>query len=430
VLDDVQDADWAPNGVDMAVVRYLPANAHWRLEYPVGKVLLDTVNWISELRISPDGKSVAFSHHQNSRGDDEGGVAVIGPDGKEKILANGYSSIQGILWSPKGDEVWFTASESGSLTTAHAATLAGKLRILATWPQLMWFEDWHDGSALVVAHKHRNNIRALAPGAKEERELGWFGWSTMPDATPDLKKIVFEEEAEGGGPNYTVFLRDTDGSPPIQLGEGVAVAISPDEKWVVTKPAKGGPLSLVPTGAGEARQLTHDDVDISDAHFLPDGKQLLAVGIEPGHGVRDYLIDVATGNLHPVTPEGVRGDVLSWDGDKVAVFTPEAKQEIWSLSGAAPQPIPGLDTPSDAYVTGWSADGKSVYVLVSQGEKPGVYLESLADGKRTFWKTNAELGTAGVGSPGYGWFISKDGKSYAYGYARILSEAYLVMGLK
>ena len=47
MLDNVQDADWAADGEHMAVVRYVPENRHWRLEYPVGKVLLDSINWIS-----------------------------------------------------------------------------------------------------------------------------------------------------------------------------------------------------------------------------------------------------------------------------------------------------------------------------------------------------------------------------------------------
>jgi eukaryotic-like serine/threonine-protein kinase len=41
VLENVQDADWAADGERMAVVRYVPENGHWRLEYPAGKVLLD-----------------------------------------------------------------------------------------------------------------------------------------------------------------------------------------------------------------------------------------------------------------------------------------------------------------------------------------------------------------------------------------------------
>src|SRR4029077_16773225 len=75
VLDYVQDADWSPNGDAMAVVRYVPENSHWRLEYPVGKVLFDSINWISNPKISPDGKWIAFADHENTGGDDEGSVA-------------------------------------------------------------------------------------------------------------------------------------------------------------------------------------------------------------------------------------------------------------------------------------------------------------------------------------------------------------------
>ena len=72
----------------MAIVRYVPENGHWRLEYPIGKVLLDSIDWISHPKISPDGKWVAFADHENPGGDDEGSVAVIGADGdgKEKKL--------------------------------------------------------------------------------------------------------------------------------------------------------------------------------------------------------------------------------------------------------------------------------------------------------------------------------------------------------
>src|SRR5580700_2287005 len=35
VLENVQDADWAADGVSLAVVRYVPKNNHWRLEYPI-----------------------------------------------------------------------------------------------------------------------------------------------------------------------------------------------------------------------------------------------------------------------------------------------------------------------------------------------------------------------------------------------------------
>jgi eukaryotic-like serine/threonine-protein kinase len=134
VLENVQDADWSPSGDSLAVVRFVPENRHWRLEYPIGKVLLDGINWISNPKISPDGKSVAFGDHENSIGDDQGSVAVIGPDGKEKKLTSGWLSLEGIAWSPAGDEVWFSGTRSGSSENLRGVTLGGKLRDITNVP--------------------------------------------------------------------------------------------------------------------------------------------------------------------------------------------------------------------------------------------------------------------------------------------------------
>ena len=277
VLDNVQDADWAADGENMAVVRYVPETGHWRLEYPIGKVLFDGINWISHPKISPDGKWIAFADHQNPTGDDEGSIAVIASDGKdkEKILSPGWNTLQGVIWSPAGDEIWFTSANSGSAGNPRAVTLSGKLRTITNVPGGMWLEDMRNGVALMVTHQLRIGIRGMPPGGTKELELGWFGWSDLTDMTPDGRKILFAEAGDGGGPNYTVFVRGTDGSPPVRIGEGNCFAMSPDGKWVITQPPKGGPLSVVPTGAGEARQLTRDKVGYQEVRWLAGGKELL-----------------------------------------------------------------------------------------------------------------------------------------------------------
>jgi Tol biopolymer transport system component len=431
VLNNVQDADFSANGDNMAVVRYLPENNHWRLEYPVGKILLDGINWISHPKISPDGKWVAFADHENPSGDDEGSLAVIGADGKEKErkLSSGWTSLQGILWSPSGDEIWFTSTNTGSASNPRAVTRSGKLRAITNVPGGLWLEDLRNGTVLAVANHTRLGIKGMAPGGKEERELGWFGWSELRDISRDGRKILFEEEGDGGGPNYTVFLRDTDGSPPARIGDGVAGAISPDGKWVITKPAKGGQLNLVPTGAGEARQLTHDAISYVGTEFFPDGKRLLTMGIEAGHGARDYVVDLSTGDPRPITPEGIVGARLSPDGGNAAVRGPDGKPGIWPIEGGGFRPIPGLE--AKYRVIGWTADGESVYVVENERnlKAAAVSRVNIQTGKMDSWKTfGGEAGTSGayIGAP----HLSSDGSAYAYVYDRVLSEAYVVTGLR
>ena len=428
VLDNVQDAEWAADGENMAIVRYVAENSHWRLEYPVGKVLLDTINWISDPRISPDGKSVAFSDHEVPGGDDRGSVAVIGPDGREKKLSSGWESVEGIQWSPSGDELWFGGSDSGASNQLRAVTLGGKVRTIANVPGGMWFEDLRDGLALMITHQQRVDIRGMPPGGKQEIDLSWLGWSELRDISRDGKKILFEEEAEGGGPNYSVFLRDTDGSPPVRIGEGLAGAISPDGKWVTTHPQKNGVIALVPAGAGESRQLTHDNITYVGERYMPDGKHLLAMGIEQGHGARDYLIDVDSGNSTPLTPEGVTGLVLSPDSRSIAVDSADGKIGIWTIGGSVVRPVPDLASPQQPIA--WTLDGKSLYVFSraiarTQAEVDRV---DIATGKRELWKVfGTQLaGVESVGPPRF----SADMSAYAFVYSTTLSEAYVVKGFK
>jgi WD40 repeat protein len=161
---------------------------------------------------------------------------------------------------------------------------------------------------------------------------------------------------------------------------------------------------------------------------MPDGQHVLSSGIESGHGVRDYLIDLATGDSKPITPEGISGIQLSSDGKNIAVYGTDGKLGIWPLDGSGFRSIPGLD--SNYYISRWSDDGQSLYVASSKTQEKiaKVYQVNISTGKMQFWRSFGanDAGWAGAGAPHF----SKDGSAYAYLYSRILSEAYVVTGLK
>lgn len=69
ILDGVVDADWSPDGSELAVTR--EAGAEAVLEYPIGHALYRGAGYLSAPRVSPDGKAVAFIRHQ-VKGDDRG----------------------------------------------------------------------------------------------------------------------------------------------------------------------------------------------------------------------------------------------------------------------------------------------------------------------------------------------------------------------
>jgi len=215
----------------------------------------------------------------------------------------------------------------------------------------------------------------------------------------------------------------------VRIGEGMGFALSADGRWAVTQPAKGGPLSLVPTGAGVARVLTHDNVSYSNARFLPDGKRLLAIGIEPSHGMRDYVIDLNDGSAKPVTPDGLVGVAVSPDAREVIVHSADGRWGLFPLDGGDVRFIPGLDR--SYTLTGWAPDGSSLFARKNSTRSVSVqmYTVNTVKGKIDPWKTfgpNLQSGVMTVSAPRF----SRDGTAYAYVYVQDVAQAYVMRGLK
>jgi Tol biopolymer transport system component len=425
ILEDVQWADWSPDGKSLAVVREKSLRS--RLEYPIGKTLYETAGWITHPRVSPGGDLVAFADHPG-RWDDGGTVAVVDRDGKKRTLSTSFSSLQGIAWAPSGKEIWFTASPIAN-RGLYAVTLSGKQRLAVRVTGSLTIQDiTRDGRMLITQDSLRNGVLARGPGEDKERELSWLDFSVVWDISKDGKMIAFSESGEGGGPNYSVFIRGTDGSPAIRLGDGTAQGISPDGKWVAAL-APNFQVVLLPTRTGEPKPIPSGNLTPSRFAWFPDGKRLLLTASEPGHGSRLFILDINGGAPRALSPEGYRSDRrgVSPDGNRAWAIGPDRRAYIYPLEGGEPTPIAGID-PDDTPCE-WGADGHSLYIYKRRELPAKIYLLDLTTGKKTLWKELAPADAAGVGylSPPS---ITHDGSAYVYNYTRVLSELYLVEGVK
>ena len=210
LLDNVEAADWAPDGNALAVVHVV--NGQSRIEYPIGKVLYETAGWISDLRFSPKGDRLAFIDH-NLLGDDGGTVSVVDLNGKKSDLTERWASAMGAAWSPSGDEIWFTATATGFSRSLRGVTLSGKGRELLSAPGTLTLHDvGAGGRALISRDALRAGAIGLAPGESKERDLSWQDWTVPTDISDDGKLMLFIEAGEAGGGDYAVFTRDTTGT--------------------------------------------------------------------------------------------------------------------------------------------------------------------------------------------------------------------------
>jgi len=196
ILEDVQWADWSPDGNNLAVVR--DVDGRNRLEYPIGKVLYVTSGWVSHPRVSPQGDSVAFLDHP-IQGDDGGTVAVVDLTGNRKTLSERWGSEQGLAWSADAQEILFTATNAGVDRALYATTLSGRQRLVSAMPgSLTLLDTSRDGRLLLTRSSWRREVIGISGAEAKEQDLSWLGYSYPADISADGKTLAFDEEADGG----------------------------------------------------------------------------------------------------------------------------------------------------------------------------------------------------------------------------------------
>lgn len=394
-----------------------------RLEYPAGKLVYETSGWIGNPRVSADGNLVAFIDHPTLN-DDGGSIAWVDRSGRVARLSERFASAQGLAWSPDG-EIWFTASRVGLNRSLLSAARDGKVRERVRIPgSLTLYDIAENGRVLATRDTMRTEIVALPPGESSERDLSWFDYPTPAAISTDGRKILFSETGEGGGAGYSVYIRNTDGSPAVRLGDGLAQDLSPDgaRALVIVNPSTDPQLVAYPTGPGEPTKFPKEGLWAYRAKWMPDGKRALVMANEKGHGRRLYLWDLDGGKPRAAIPEGYAGGwIVSPDGQWTVVAGVD-QAYVYPLSGGEPRPIPGLE-PDDA-IDQWSADGRFLFVH-RPGELPAkVFRLELSTGRKRPWRTLMPADAAGV--PEVRPMPTPDGEGYIYSCDRTLSELYLV----
>jgi hypothetical protein len=429
---DVEDGDWDPSGTDFAVARSTGYGSDSWLEYPAGTRLYKASGSIHSVRVSPDGKHVAFV--QDPAGLGTGGtVRIVHRDGTSKVLTRNWVNARGLAWSPRGDEVWFTAAEARANRALRAVDLEGRERLVAESPgSLTLWDTAPDGRVLITRDDERRSLVGVPPGESIERDLSAFDDAGLAALSADGRTLLF-------GDRFGVYLRPTDGSPPVKLGfkDVFPDDLSPDGRLVLATSASTNQLMLLPTGAGEAQPLpAHGITSYHGAWWFPDGHRILfntvvqdAASSGNAHvsKTRSYLTDRSGTPPKPLTPAGVWALAISPDGTRLAVLGAAPGISISPVAGGPPVSVPGTQA-GDRPVE-WSADGRALWVF-RRGQVPAsIDRLEIATGRRQQLKKLMPPDPAGLFSIAE-LRITREGHSYFYSYRRILSELYVAVGMR
>ncbi len=416
--------DWGPDGHTMAVVR---GSLQAAIEYPRGKVVYRSAGWLSSVRISPDGRQLAFVEHL-VRGDDGGSVGLVDAQGKSRTLSGPWNSIDGIAWAPSGREIWFTAAASGLNRTLYSVGMTGPPRPLFHLPgTLMLYDVSATGQVLLGQDQVRIGMNGVLKGNGKESDLSWFDASRVMGLSDDGRVLLFDESGEGGGPRYSAYIRRAGDAAAVRISDGAAMALAPDGSFALTASLRDrDKLTLVPLTSGQPRTISGQGWTYDWVRVFPDGKRILAGGSGSGGKSRVFIQTLDGAPPRPVQSEYYLSMAeISPDGQRIAGAKPGGGISILPVEQG---PVKDFMLSFGAIPLSWSADGNSLLIQRSGRIPAEVFHLDLKTGKYTPWKEIAPsdlIGVLGI-TPAR---VAKDQSAYAYSFNRTLSVIFVVDGL-
>ncbi len=417
MLEFVDAADWAPDGKDLAIVRTLVGKN--RLEYPVGNVLVSTAIHLDSPRFSPAGDQIAFVE-QSAKGTS---IGFTDRKGRTTLLPGTWQGVGSVAWDPSGEGIWFSSSGEHGDSTLYRTDLRGRATPYLSIPDGSIVHDVaRDGRILLERYHPRRGIIVHPPGSAGERDLTWFDLSDLVDLSADGSTVLFTERSAAAGKAGAFFLRKTDGSPAVKLGDGIAYALSPDGQSVLARPDGSPGLVLVPTGAGTPVPLARGEIETPiGGMFFPDGKRIMIGGAPANGSPRWYSQEIPGGTPRVFGAEGfgTSGKSISPDGRFVVVFR-DWQEDLFALplAGGPPRPIPNT---KQLDPVGWTPDGRSIFAQETNSLPARILRIDVATGTRTPYETlsAASIPTViSIRNP----LLTADGRGYAFGYSSASSS--------
>ena len=239
--------------------------------------------------------------------------------------------------------------------------------------------------------------------------------------------MLFEDAASIPGKAPLIFLRGTDGSPAVHLGDAFAFGLSPDGRWVLTIESPSSTrFTLLPTGAGEPTTVPFGDLKVWGAQFLSDGGSIGFAAVGRDGAEHAYVVSLRGGPPHLIA-SATSSAIFSPDGKAMATIDVKGHILIYPIEGGQPRTISGFGGPGQPR----SMEPRRLDLCAKGDQVPTVVERfEIASGRKEAWRTMMPADASGVIAIG-GIVLARDARCWAYSFNRALSsDLYMISGLE
>ncbi len=350
---------------DLAEARALTPDDLWNAQLP------------SDMRLSPDGQTIAFTVESSDRGANERRAAiwlVNTAGGEPRQLTSGTARDTSPRWSPDGRQLAFVSTRAGDAAQIWVIHIdGGEARQLTHMPHGASNPCWLDGGEWLSfeAEVHEGDEHDFSAASRDARTTPSTRESDR-DLPRIITRLVYRWDGNGyvEGRTHLFRMRATGGAPePITTGDfdhSGAVA-SPDGTQLAFISDRAddrdanvaADVWLRDLATGEERRLTHGDQIVSQLSWSPDGSRL-------AFHAQNALVDHAYRDVHLVVADMTTGTI----------------RDLLDATDLSARPILTTDLVSSASCPPvWSRDGESIYFRAQLGGRVDVMRVSTRDGQ-------------------------------------------------